>query len=159
MGVRQIPPGCTTKGLKIPPHTRENTARYLMSGIARCGVCGKAVNHRGYTRYGRRHDLYQCHVKGAHTIGRVTWFVDEWAVEAALESVSALRKSGKPIPHRHPLFDLAKIGDSQRAGVFARLPFRKRREILKAAGTYEILPQGKGVRLSPAGLRFTPAEF
>lgn len=111
--------------------------KFLLSGIAKCGVCGGPMRHYRYKRGARYYDFYRCHKPGDHTLGRNVAFLDGLAVDELMK----VRFTARPGDR---LYALAL--EKHPREWFDRLPTWRRREILHEALTVRVLPVGKGRR-------------
>lgn len=109
-------------------HSAGAHVRYLLSGIALCGICGSAMRVVHFPSHGSSRAHYRCHQRGGHYLSRAMDAVDEHVIAAVLE-----------------------IADRQREE-WDRLPLTQRREFIRAAVDIEILPVGKGPHHTEAGI-------
>lgn len=120
--------------------------RYLLTGIALCGVCGRTMTHVRHPRGGKSYDHYRCYQRGSHTVSRMVSFLDGFVVDAILEMADS------PRSRNDPLFSLALTSTALRRDEWDRLPLVKRRQLIREAVTVKISPVGKGQHLSGEGI-------
>lgn len=123
--------------------------RYLLTGIATCGLCGRPMEPKEDTRKGRLYQSYRCHQDGEHTVSRAVQFVDDAVRDALIEYADS------PTSSRDPIFEFALVPRPQRLDYWNRLPVKQRRAMVKKTANVEILPVGRGQHRSRDGIRIT----
>ncbi|MFE7796979.1 recombinase family protein [Nocardia sp. NPDC057440] len=124
----------------------DSGAKYLLTGIARCGECGRTLQHTTIASAGVVKDHYRCFVRGDHTIARSQAWLDNMVIDELM----------RMLPDAKPgqlLYDLAR--DPRPREVWARLPLSRRRAIILESLTVEILRVGRGKSGSAEGIRLT----
>jgi hypothetical protein len=95
-----------------------NRAAYLLSGIARCGVCGGPITSHGAKRYpnGTTLRLYRCRPatgKSGYCVGRRQDWVDEYVTEVIVARLSRPDAAGLLVAESTP--DVAALRDEAAA--------------------------------------------
>jgi hypothetical protein len=121
-------------------------AKYLLTGIALCGICGRPLEHQTVMSAGVVKDHYRCYVPGDHTLGRSLTWLDA----VVISELMGMLPDAKP---GMMLFDLAR--DSKPRDAWDRLPLTRRRAIIRESLIVEILRVGRGRSNNLEGVRFT----
>lgn len=126
-----------------------NKPKYLLSGLAACGVCGQRMKHIHYPRGETRYDSYRCYVRGDHSIGRAVEFMDRVVLAELMELTQTTTGPADP------LFELARVPEAKRRDYWDRLPLSARREFIRQGLDIVIKPVGKGQHRSTEGYSIT----
>lgn len=83
-------------------HRGSNTQTYLLTGIARCGACGRGLQRSSTGRAGQLVLSYGCRAPGCRKVHRNMIHLDEYVITRALAKLSDPRNpAGHPPPSEH----------------------------------------------------------